>query len=72
MLDVRRPEDFEEAHLPGAVNLSQGKIEPRLSEVETPTGGDKSKPIVTYRRSGTRAGKARKMLGTQTSPTAVE
>lgn len=62
LLDVRTPEEFDEAHLPGAVNVSHDELEAQLSEIEALTGGDKSKPIVTYCRSGNRAGKARKTL----------
>ncbi len=62
LLDVRTPEEFEEGHLEGAVNLSHDKIEAQMSELDALTGGDKSKPIVTYCGSGKRAGKARKTL----------
>lgn len=62
LLDVRTPEEFEEAHLEGAVNVSHDQIESQLSELETLTGGDKTKPIVTYCGSGKRAGAARKTL----------
>ncbi len=62
LLDVRTPQEFDEAHLEGAVNLSHDQIESQLAEIEALTGGDKSKPIVTYCRSGNRAGKARTTL----------
>ena len=62
LLDVRTPQEFEEGHIEGAVNLSHDTIESQLSVLETLTGGDKSKPIVTYCGSGKRAGKARETL----------
>lgn len=62
LLDVRTPEEFQEAHLAGAVNISHDQLESQLAEIETLSGGDKAKPIVTYCRSGNRAGKARTTL----------
>ncbi|MEM6292590.1 MAG: rhodanese-like domain-containing protein [Myxococcota bacterium] len=62
LLDVRTAEEFAEGHLDGAVNVSHDEIESRLAEIEALTGGDTSTPIVTYCRSGNRAGQARATL----------
>ncbi len=62
LLDVRTADEFAEGHLEGAVNVSHDEIEARLAEIEALTGGDPSTPIVTYCRSGNRAGQARATL----------
>lgn len=62
LLDVRTPEEFEERHLEGAVNISHKEVPDRLAEIDTATGGDKTKPIVVYCRSGHRAGIAKEAL----------
>lgn len=62
LLDVRTPEEFEAGHIDGATNISHDQLDARIAEIETLTGGDKSTPIVTYCRSGGRAGKARATL----------
>ena len=66
LLDVRTPEEHAEGNLEGSVNISHEKIVEQnadaLSEIETLTGGDKSKAIVVYCRSGGRAGKAKAAL----------
>ncbi len=66
LLDVRTPEEHAEGHLEGSVNISHEKLVEQeaeaLSEIETLTGGDKSKAIVVYCRSGGRAGKAKAAL----------
>ncbi len=62
LLDVRTSEEHAEGHLDGSVNISHDELEGRLAEIEALTGGDKSKPIVTYCRSGGRAGKAKATL----------
>ncbi len=62
LLDVRTEDEFAQGHVEGAHNISHDQLEGRLEEIERLTGGDKSKPIVTYCRSGGRAGKARTML----------
>jgi phage shock protein E len=66
LLDVRTPEEHAEGNLEGSVNISHETIVEQdadaLSEIETLTGGDKSKAIVVYCRSGGRAGKAKAAL----------
>jgi phage shock protein E len=62
LLDVRTTEEFEGGHIDGATNISHDELSSRLEEVEKLTGGDKSRPIVVYCRSGGRAGQAKKVL----------
>ncbi|MDJ0367592.1 rhodanese-like domain-containing protein [Hymenobacter sp. H14-R3] len=60
LLDVRRPDEFAQGHLPGAVNL----------EVTAPDFGrrvatlDKAKPTYVYCRSGARSANAAGQLTT--------
>lgn len=51
LLDVRSVEEFEEGHLPGAVNIPYDELEKRLAELSV----DKDDEIVVYCRSGRRA-----------------
>ncbi|TRX55893.1 rhodanese-like domain-containing protein [Thalassomonas sp. M1454] len=52
LLDVRTPEEFAAAHIPGAVNISHDELVSNLNNVFT----YKDKNIVVYCRSGKRAG----------------
>jgi len=55
LLDVRTAMEFSSGHLPGAVNVPLGSIEPsRL--------GDKNQPIVVYCASGARSAHAVRQL----------
>ena len=42
LLDVREPREYEQGHLPGAVNIPLSQLAGRLSEV------DRDRPVVTY------------------------
>ena len=42
LLDVREPREYEQGHLPGAVNIPLSRLAGRLSEV------DRDRPVVTY------------------------
>ena len=44
ILDVRSPEEFEEEHLPGAVNIPHTELPQRLAELEAV----RRKPIVVH------------------------
>lgn len=57
LLDVRTPEEFDEAHIDGAVNIPLSEIERRIAEL-----GSKSRPVVLYCRSGNRSGQAARIL----------
>ncbi len=44
ILDVRTPEEFEEGHLPGSVNIPHTELRDRLSEIRP----SQDKPIVVH------------------------
>jgi phage shock protein E len=52
LVDVRTPEEFAAAHLPGALNLPVADLERRLHELP------RDRPLVLYCRSGNRSAKA--------------
>ena len=62
VVDVRRPDEYAEGHVDGAVNVPVDEVEARLSEIEAKLGGDRNKPIVVYCRSGRRAARAKEIL----------
>ena len=67
VLDVREPSEFEEAHLPGAINIPRGWLEIR-ADPESPGADpnlvkDQGARILVY---CTRAPGARSVLATQT------
>ena len=57
LLDVRTKAEFDQAHIPGAINISVAELKGRLSEL-----GDKQRPVVVYCRSGNRSGRAKRMM----------
>ncbi|HET7036828.1 MAG TPA: MBL fold metallo-hydrolase [Thermomicrobiaceae bacterium] len=56
VLDVREPEEYAEAHVPGALSLPQGDLALRLDEVS------RDHPIYTICRSGARSLRAAQFL----------
>ena len=62
VIDVRTPAEHEGGHLEGDVLIPVNEVEARLSEIEAAVGGDKAKKVVTYCRSGNRAGQAKALL----------
>jgi len=58
LIDVREKEEWDEGHLPGALHIPRGFLEPRI-EREIP---DKNAPIVAYCAGGTRSAFAAKSL----------
>lgn len=62
LLDVRSEDEFQGGHLEGAVLIPHDQLGSRLAEVEALTEGDPKRPIVTYCRSGHRAGLAKQTL----------
>jgi rhodanese-related sulfurtransferase len=57
LVDVRTPEEFTAAHLPGAVNIPVQELDRRMGEL-----GPREKPVVLYCRSGSRSARAARML----------
>lgn len=58
LLDVRTVEEFEEGHIPSAINIPHKELEARLAELS----GAKNTQVVIYCRSGRRAEVARQVL----------
>jgi len=58
LLDVRTAEEFEQGHIPNAVNISHTELEARLAELS----GAKNTQVVIYCRSGRRAEVAKQVL----------
>lgn len=56
VLDVRTPQEYAEAHVPGAVNVPYDQLASRLAEVP------QDKDVVLYCKSGRRAGIAADVL----------
>ena len=59
LLDVRTPEEYATAHVPGAINIPHDQLATRLGEL----GDAKDREIVVYCESGRRAGWALETLG---------
>ncbi len=58
ILDVRRPDEFAEKHIPGAVNIPNETI----GTAEIPALSDKDQLILVYCRSGNRSKQASEKL----------
>ena len=56
LLDVRQPEEWQEAHIPNTTLIPLGELESRLNELP------KDKPIVVVCRSGNRSQAGRDIL----------
>jgi phage shock protein E len=57
IVDVRTPEEYAQAHVPGAKNIPVHELQARLGEL-----GAKDAPIVVYCRSGARSAAAASLL----------
>jgi rhodanese-related sulfurtransferase len=62
VIDVRTAEEYAEAHLPQAINISVQDLPNRMPEVDKLVAGDKARPIVVYCGSGARSAKAKVLL----------
>lgn len=58
IIDVREPNEFEESHVEGAINIPLGEMMKRIDEVPI------DEEVVVYCNSGGRAGVAVQGLGT--------
>jgi phage shock protein E len=57
IIDVRSPDEYEDGHYAGAVNIPLNELPQRLKELE-----EMKKPIVAYCRSGARSSMAVSIL----------
>lgn len=62
LLDVRTPAEYAEHHLENSMLIPHTELPGRLAEVLEAQGGDRSKPIVVFCRSGGRSGIAKQTL----------
>lgn len=63
VVDVRTPgEHAGDGHLQGDHNIPVQELDARLADIASLVGGDKTKPVVVYCRSGARSSRARRML----------
>ncbi len=60
VLDVREAEEFDQGHLPDAINLPRGLLEFKLGEIETLK--DRHEPLLVYCKSGGRCALAAQTL----------
>lgn len=58
ILDVRNPSEFEQGHVPKAINIPLGDISPKVSEIIP----DKDATYLVYCKSGVRSVSATKQL----------
>ncbi len=58
ILDVRSEEEYQQGHVPGAVNIAHHELAEKLAQVIE----FKDQPVVVYCRSGRRAAVAEKIL----------
>lgn len=65
LLDVRSPGEYAGGHVEGAVNIPHDRVADELPRIGELTGGDKTKAIVVYCRSGRRSGLAKQTLAEQ-------
>lgn len=57
ILDVRTPQEFNEGHYEGAINIPVDTLVARINEIK-----QMNKPVVAYCRSGARSGLAVSIL----------
>jgi phage shock protein E len=62
VLDVRSQDEWDSGHIEGAKLIPVDEVESRIAEVEGLVGGDKTKPVVVYCRSGNRSARAKGVL----------
>lgn len=58
ILDVRSPDEYEDGHIPGAINIPYDQIEARIGSLEEYREAE----VVVYCRTGRRAGVAESVL----------
>jgi phage shock protein E len=58
LIDVRTPEEFNDGHIPGAINIPHTVLEEKLADIQS----DKANQVILYCRTGRRVGIAQKIL----------
>jgi sulfur-carrier protein adenylyltransferase/sulfurtransferase len=59
LVDVRRRDEWDEGHIPGAVHVPRGSLESRIEKAEP----DRSRPVLVYCSAGERSAFAARTLG---------
>jgi phage shock protein E len=59
VVDVRTPGEFSGGHVPNAANVPVQDLPGRIADIDKLVGGDKTKPVVVYCRSGNRSATAK-------------
>lgn len=62
LLDVRSAREFASGHVEGALLIPHDEVAGRIDEIAALLGGDRSKPVVVYCRSGNRTKTAKSAL----------
>ncbi len=62
LLDVRSAKEFAAGHVEGAQLLPHDEIATRVAELDEQLGGDRTRPLVVYCRSGRRSSEAKATL----------
>jgi phage shock protein E len=62
VIDVRTADEYNDDHLAKAVNIPIEELPGRLAEVGALVQGNKTRPVVVYCASGSRAAKAKHLL----------
>jgi sulfur-carrier protein adenylyltransferase/sulfurtransferase len=59
LVDVRRRDEWDEGHIPGAIHIPRGSLESRIEKAEP----DRERPILVYCSAGERSAFAARTLG---------
>jgi sulfur-carrier protein adenylyltransferase/sulfurtransferase len=59
LVDVRRRDEWDEGHIPGAIHIPRGSLESRIEKAEP----DRDRPILVYCSAGERSAFAARTLG---------
>jgi len=58
LIDVRTPEEFNDGHIPGAINIPHTELVGKIDEIQS----GKANQVILYCRTGRRVGIAQKIL----------
>lgn len=65
VLDVRTADEHASGHVKGDHNIAVDELDAKAADVLALVGGDRSKPVVVYCRSGNRSARAKRTLTAQ-------